>query len=112
MSGAGHVRGTLEAAIRRAGLTPWAKMFQACRSSYEKEWAMTFPRYAVSKWIGHGPTISGRHYVNDVPDELFDRAAAATHRRRKMRRSNQRQTPASARKQCTAKSGVKTTLLA
>ena len=36
---------------------------------------MTLPQYAVSKWIGHSITVSGRHYANDVPDELFQRAA-------------------------------------
>ncbi len=36
---------------------------------------MTFPQYAVSKWIGHSITISGRHYASDVPDELFAKAA-------------------------------------
>ena len=36
---------------------------------------MTFPQYAVSKWIGHSITVSGRHYANDVPDELFAKAA-------------------------------------
>lgn len=38
---------------------------------------MTFPQYAVSKWIGHSITVSGRHYVNHVPDELFDKATLA-----------------------------------
>ena len=37
---------------------------------------MTFPQYAVSKWIGHSIAISGKHYANAVPDELFDRAAS------------------------------------
>ena len=36
---------------------------------------MSFPQYAVSKWIGHSITVSGRHYVNEVPDELFAKAA-------------------------------------
>ena len=36
---------------------------------------MTFPQYAVSKWIGHSITVSGRHYANAVPDELLDRAS-------------------------------------
>jgi hypothetical protein len=36
---------------------------------------MTFPQFAVSLWIGHSITVSGRHYANAVPDELFDRAA-------------------------------------
>ncbi len=37
---------------------------------------MTFPQYAVSKWLGHSITVSGRHYANDVPDELFAKASA------------------------------------
>ncbi len=53
----------------------WARLWQTLRASCEKEWAMTFPQYAVSKWIGHSITVSGRHYANDVPDELFDKAA-------------------------------------
>ena len=36
---------------------------------------MKFPQYAVSKWIGHSITVSGKHYANAVPDELFDKAA-------------------------------------
>ncbi len=36
---------------------------------------MRFPQYAVSKWIGHSITVSGKHYANHVSDELFDRAA-------------------------------------
>jgi len=58
-----------------AGVEPWARLWQTLRSSCEKEWAMTFPQYAVSKWIGHSITISGRHYANAVPDELFEQAA-------------------------------------
>ena len=36
-----------------------------------------FPQYAVSKWIGHSIAVSGKHYANSVPDEVFDRAAGA-----------------------------------
>ncbi len=61
--------------VKAAGVTPWPKLFQALRSSCEKEWAMTFPQYAVSKWIGHSIIVSGRHYVNDVPAELFEKAS-------------------------------------
>ena len=58
-----------------AGVELWDRLWQTLRSSCEKEWAMTFPQYAVSKWIGHSITVSGKHYANSVPDELFDRAA-------------------------------------
>lgn len=75
MRGSGHVRRNMEAAIKRAGVTTWDKLFQTCRASCEQEWAMTFPQYAVSRWIGHSITVSGKHYANNVPDELFDKAA-------------------------------------
>ncbi|HMN96932.1 MAG TPA: tyrosine-type recombinase/integrase [Phycisphaerales bacterium] len=65
----------------RAGVEPWQRLWQTLRSSCEKEWAMTFPQYAVSKWIGHSITVSGKHYANAVPDELFDRAAGARGKR-------------------------------
>lgn len=59
----------------QAGIEPWDRCWQTLRQSCEKQWAMSFPQYAVSKWIGHSITISGRHYANAVPDELFDKAA-------------------------------------
>lgn len=39
---------------------------------------MEHPQYAVSLWIGHSITVSGKHYVNSVPDELYERAARGT----------------------------------
>ena len=42
---------------------------------------MTFPQFAVSKWIGHSLAVSGKHYVQHVPDELYRT------RRRRIRRS-------------------------
>ena len=62
--------------VAKASVEPRERLWQTLRQSCEKEWAMTFPQYAVSKWIGHSITVSGRHYANDVPAELFDKAAA------------------------------------
>ncbi len=73
----GQLHRRLQAIARNAGVKPWPRAFQTLRSSCEKEWAMHFPQYAVSKWIGHSITVSGKHYANDVPDELFVRAAGA-----------------------------------
>ena len=39
---------------------------------------MAFPQYAVSRWMGHSLTVSGKHYANHVPDELFDLASSRT----------------------------------
>lgn len=77
--GEGSVRNLLARVLKQAGVERWPKLFQTLRSSCEKEWAMTFPQYAVSRWIGHSITVSGKHYANSVPDELFERAAGATH---------------------------------
>lgn len=59
----------------RAGVEPWERLWQTLRSSCEEEWAMSFPQFAVSKWIGHSIVVSGKHYANAVPDELFEKAA-------------------------------------
>lgn len=63
------------AAVIAAGVKPWPKLFQALRASCEKEWAMRWPQYAVSSWLGHSMSVSGRHYLNKIPVELFERAA-------------------------------------
>ena len=76
----GQLHRRLQAIARQAGVETWPRAFQTLRSSCEKEWAMHFPQFAVSKWIGHSITVSGKHYANDVPDELFDRAAGAEER--------------------------------
>jgi len=80
MRGSGNVRRVLDAAIAAAGVAPWPRLFQACRASCEQEWAMTYPQYAVSQWIGHSITVSGKHYANAVPDELFERIAGVRQR--------------------------------
>ncbi len=72
--GKGAVIRQTRAIWTRAGVEPWKRLWQTLRQSCEKEWAMSFPQYAVSKWIGHSITVSGRHYANHVPDELFDKA--------------------------------------
>jgi len=77
IGGKGAVIRQVRAIWKRAGVEPWKRLWQTLRQSCEKEWAETFPQYAVSKWIGHSITISGRHYANDVPDELFTKAANA-----------------------------------
>lgn len=61
--------------IKMAGVTPWANTFQTLRTSCEIQWAQTYPQFAVSRWVGHSIAVSGKHYANHVPDELFDQAA-------------------------------------
>ncbi len=69
-----YLRQRVQAAARAAEVEPWDDLFRTLRSSCEREWALTFPQYAVSKWIGHSIAVSGKHYTHgDVPDELFER---------------------------------------
>ncbi len=72
----GYQNRTMIAYIKRAEVQPWKRLWQTLRSSCEKEWAMKFPQFAVSKWIGHSITVSGKHYANHVPEELMKEAAA------------------------------------
>ncbi len=77
INASGYMAEKCVALVRAAGVEPWPDLFQTLRASCEKEWAMTFPQFAVSRWIGHSITVSGRHYANSVPDELFERVANA-----------------------------------
>ena len=65
----------LQDIIEDAVVPEWHGLFQNLRRSCEIEWAQTFPQFAVSKWIGHSIAVSGKHYANMVPDELFERMA-------------------------------------
>ena len=75
IQGKGAVRRQVGAIWKRSTVEPWDRLWLTLRQSCEKQWAMKFPQFAVSKWMGHSITVSGRHCANDVPDELFDKAA-------------------------------------
>jgi len=59
--------------LRKAGIEPWPRLWQNLRSSYESDLAATFPIATVTKWLGNGPSVALRHYV-DPTDEAFERA--------------------------------------
>jgi hypothetical protein len=64
----------LERIIRRAGLTPWPKLFQNLRSTRETELAQHHPIHVVCAWLGNSPAVATKHYLQ-VRDEDFERAA-------------------------------------
>ena len=72
-SGNANLRTQLERIIRRAGLKPWPKPFQNCRSTRETELAERFPMHVVCAWIGNTQAVAAKHYLQ-VRDEDFDRA--------------------------------------
>jgi len=59
--------------IRRAGLTPWPKLWQNLRSTRETELAETFPIHVVCQWIGNSQAVAKKHYLQTT-DEHFLKA--------------------------------------
>jgi integrase len=55
-------------AVERAGLTPWPKLFQNCRSSRETELAEEYPVHVVCEWIGNSPRVAAKHYLQVTQD--------------------------------------------
>ncbi len=60
--------------VRRAGLKPWPKPFQNCRSTRETELMESYPAHVVCAWIGNSEAVARKHYLQ-VTDEHFQRAA-------------------------------------
>ena len=67
---------TLRKIIVRAGLTPWPKLLQNCRSTRETELAALYPIHDVTRWIGNSTQVALRHYLQ-VTDATFQQAASA-----------------------------------
>jgi integrase len=59
--------------IKRAGLTPWPKLWQNLRSTRETELANDFPIQVVTAWIGHKAGVAVKHYLQ-VTDDHFSQA--------------------------------------
>ena len=64
------------AALTRAGVKPWAKLFQNCRASRETELAESYPIQVVCSWIGHTAAVAAKHYLQTTEDH-FRRATGA-----------------------------------
>lgn len=60
--------------VQKAGLKPWPKPFQNCRSSRETELAAQHPIHVACAWIGNTQAVAAKHYLQ-VRDEDFERAA-------------------------------------
>jgi integrase len=58
-----NLRTTFEKIIRRAGLTPWPRIFHNLRASRQTELTEKFPIQAVTDWLGNSPTIAMKHYL-------------------------------------------------
>lgn len=71
-----NLRTQMERIIRRAGLDPWPKLFQNCRSTRETElFKMTGGNVkAVCSWIGNSPEVAMQHYAQVTEADLQEAA--------------------------------------
>ena len=68
-----NLRTLFQKIIKRAGLTPWPKLFQNLRASRQTELENEFPTHVVCKWMGNSPKVAQKHYLQ-VLDEHFEKA--------------------------------------
>ena len=77
ITGAVNLRKGLTSIIKKAGLSPWPKLFQNLRASRETELCQNFPLHVASKWIGNTPTVAMGHYLQ-VIDSDWEKATTTT----------------------------------
>ena len=68
-----NLRTSFKRIIRKAGETPWPKLFHNLRASRQTELAAEFPLHVVCNWIGNSAVVANKHYLT-VRDEDFERA--------------------------------------
>ena len=56
-----NLRRTVEAAVKRVGIDPGAKVFQTARQSCETDWTRSYPGPVAAAWIGHSEAVSRKH---------------------------------------------------
>ncbi len=61
--------------LKRAGVTPWPRLFQNLRASRETELANEFPLHVVTAWLGNTPSVAAKHYLQ-ITDGHFSQAIA------------------------------------
>jgi integrase len=69
-----NLRTRLLRIIRRAGCTPWPKLFVNLRASRETELVAVYPLHVVCAWLGNSELIAHKHYLQ-VTDADFRHAA-------------------------------------
>jgi integrase len=59
--------------IRRAGLTPWPRLFQNLRASKETDLMQHHPIHVVTAWLGNTPRVALAHYLQTLERD-FEKA--------------------------------------
>ena len=71
-----NLRTTFGKIVRRAGLTPWPRLFHNLRSSRQTELAERIPSHVVCDWLGNSEDIARKHYYQTT-DAHFAAALAS-----------------------------------
>ena len=61
--------------IKKAGLTPWPRLFHNLRASCQTDLTERFPSHVVCDWIGNSEAVAKAHYLQTT-DQHFATAAA------------------------------------
>ena len=64
------LRKPLFAAIKRAGLKPWPRLWHNLRASRQTDLVDRFPAHVVCEWIGNSEAVARNHYLQ-VTDEHY-----------------------------------------
>jgi integrase len=71
-----NLRTTFNKIVKRAGLTPWPRLFHNLRSSRQTELAERFPSHVVCGWLGNSEDIARKHYYQTTDAHFADAAAS------------------------------------
>jgi hypothetical protein len=63
--------------IRKAGATPWPRLFHNLRASCQTELAERFPSHVICKWIGNTDLVARRHYLQPNEDHFLKATTAS-----------------------------------
>ena len=70
-----NLRTQLQRIIRKAGLTPWPKIWHNLRATRQTELAQIHPIHVVCEWIGNSQAVAAKHYLR-VTEADFAQAFA------------------------------------
>ena len=73
ITGAINLRKALNSIIKKAGISPWPKLFQNLLASRETELCQNHPLHVAANWIGNSPTVAMGHYLT-VLDSGYKKA--------------------------------------
>jgi len=68
-----NLRTRFKRIIKRAGLTPWPRLFQNLRASRGTELGCEYPSFVAAKWLGHTEQVADAHYRH-VLERHFEEA--------------------------------------